>query len=264
MKNKKEWWQEEAGFFGKFYMEGDSSVEGYLSEKRQTLFERTWKEVEGVIRLLKIKKGDKILDFPCGYGRHSIELAKKGFRVVAADINCKHLHVLTEMVSEQKKRHDMSGLIIENADMRKLQHGYGFNAVINMFYSFGFFETDQENEQVLKNFYNTLRPGGKFLMHTDVNIPRILSGEYKTNEVRKLTSGKRLTIRDVYNPKTKRIEGSWTIEDKSKKYSVRVYTKKEFIGMCLKIGFKTVKVYSDWMGTPYSSKAEDMIIVASK
>ncbi|CAF4819188.1 unnamed protein product [Rotaria sp. Silwood2] len=61
-----------------------------------------------------------------------------------------------------------------------------FDAVINMFYSFGFFETDEENNQVLQNFYNALKPGGKFLFHTDVNIPRILSGKYKEDETRHL------------------------------------------------------------------------------
>jgi hypothetical protein len=43
---------------------------------------------------------------------------------------------------------------------------------------------------VLKNFFNALKPGGKFLMHTDVNVPRILSGKYKEDEERNLLTGK--------------------------------------------------------------------------
>jgi hypothetical protein len=138
-----------------------------------------------------------------------------------------------------------------------------------MFYSFGFFENDQENEKVLSNFYNALKPWGRFLMHTDVNIPRILQNKYKVDEMRTLADWKKLRIIDNYNPKTKRIEWSRTIIDsdwnqEQKKYSVRVYTKEEFTAMCLKIGFTKVETFSDWNWNIYSESAEDMIIIATK
>lgn len=144
-----------------------------------------------------------------------------------------------------------------------------FDAVINMFYSFGFFETEEENNKVLKNFYNALRPSGKLLFHTDVNIPRILSGKYREDEVRHLASGKTLRIIDKYNPEDKRIYGSWIIKDKDgneakKDYSVRVYTEAEFLDLCKQIGFTKFEVYSNWNKTPYTEESEDMIIVAEK
>jgi cyclopropane fatty-acyl-phospholipid synthase-like methyltransferase len=91
VENNIEWWQEEYGFFGSLYLEGDDSVEGYLQKRKQTLAQRTETEVKGVISLLGLQKGQRILDIPCGYGRHSIALAKQGFEVVGSDVNSVHL-----------------------------------------------------------------------------------------------------------------------------------------------------------------------------
>ncbi len=88
--NLSQWWEEDFGFFGDFYMNGDASLEGYLIQKKQTLHERTLAEVQGIRNLLNTD-GGKLLDCPCGYGRHSIELAKQGFDVVGVDLNTDHL-----------------------------------------------------------------------------------------------------------------------------------------------------------------------------
>ncbi len=259
MRKKIPWWSEEYGFFGPFYIEGDNSLEGYR-EKKQSLAERTAFEVKGITKLLSLNNKSKILDAPCGYGRHSIALAKKGFDVIGIDINSKHL---------AQARRKKSAVQFVKKNMLNINYKGAFDAVINMFYSFGFFETDEENERVLANFYRALKPGGRLLMHTDVNMPRIISGQYKTDEIRTLKSGKKLHIIDYYNKRTKRIDGVWIIVDKNSKqilkdYSVRVYAKSEFVELCKKAGFKKCKAYSYWDGSPYSKEAEDMIIVATK
>ena len=257
---KNDWWSEEYGFFGNFYMEGDNSKEGYLIEKKQELTERTQSEVNGVVSLLDLKIGSKVLDCPCGYGRHSVELAKQGFIVTGSDINLIHLQ------KAGNEKNENVTFVKEN--MIDIRYENEFDAVINMFYSFGFFETDEKNEKVLKNFFEALKSGGKFLMHTDVNIPRILAKKYKATEERILASGKRLVIHDFYDAVTKRVTGSWNIKDGnidvSKDYSVRVYTRDEFEDMCRSAGFSSVTAYSDWDGNPYSEESEDMIIVATK
>lgn len=258
------WWSEEYGFFGKHYLEGDNSKEGYLAGQKQTLEQRTQAEAEGIIRLLDLKGEEKILDVPSGYGRHSIALAKKGFNVTGVELNAVHLsEAIRTAQTTQVKPDFVKGNMID------ISHKEEFDAVINMFYSFGFFETDEENKKVLENFFNALRKGGKFLFHTDVNVPRILAGKYKEDETRSLASGNTLRIIDKYNPEDKRIHGTWIIKgedgkEERKDYSVRVYTKQEFIDLCKQVGFTDFEVYSDWNKTPYSEDSEDMIIVAKK
>lgn len=257
-------WSQWYGFFGDFYMQGDDSLDWYLIEKKQTLHERTKEEVEWIIRLTHLTQWSTLLDCPCGYGRHSIELAKKGIIVTGSDINTVHLTKAQERALQQNmhinRRHE---------NMIDIQYHDEFDAVINMFYSFGFFDTDEENEAVLKKFYEALKKNGKFLMHTDVNIPRILSGKYRQDESRQLKNGSVLRIIDVYNPQTKRIEWSWIIRDENwkeetKSYSVRVYSREEFVDLCKKIWFTNVDVYSNWAWDAYSPDAEDMIVIATK
>jgi 2-polyprenyl-3-methyl-5-hydroxy-6-metoxy-1,4-benzoquinol methylase len=260
---KPSWWEEEYGFFGIFYRRGDNSEEGHLAEESLSLKERTLLEVDGIINLLRTVSGQKILDIPCGYGRHSLELAKRKFAVTGSDINTDHLTVAS-MAAENRNL----SITFRKEDMRRIKYANEFDAVINMFFSFGFFATDEENMQVLKNFFRALKPDGKFLMHTDVNIPRIISGKYKLNETRSLSSDNTLRIDETFNQNTKRLEGSWTIVrphgDRTKEYSVRVYEKDEFIQMCLSAGFRGCEAYGSWKSDPYSEDSEEIMFVATK
>lgn len=265
MENSKQlaWWQNGAGFFGRHYMTCDNSLDGYRTEK-QTLEERTNVEVTGVTRLLGIKEGDKVLDCPCGYGRHSIGLARRGFEVVGVDINSEELQVaLGSSV-------DYLNVRFVQQDMRKLIYENEFDAIINMFYSFGFFEEDEENLKVLERFYHALKPGGRFLMHTDVNVARVMRGGYVFNETRKLLNGKSVRQAEHYDTERKRIIGTWYMVDEdgsfeeTPSYSMRVYTQEEYAQWCYDIGFRKIESYSYWDGTPLNGDSEDMIVIATK
>ena len=257
------WWDERAGFFGEFYMRGDHSVEGHLAARLQRVEERTKAEIEGIVHLLDMARPQRVLDVPCGYGRHAICLALRGHDVVGVDINEAHLSLARVKAIEQEVHP-----IFVKQNMLTISYRSEFDAVINMFYSFGFFETDAENLAVLENFFSALKPGGKFLMHTDVNIPRILDGRYKTDETRRLVDGSSLRISERYNEYSKRIEGAWTIESGSststKPYSVRVYEESEFRDMCFQVGFVACDSYGGWDGQPYSRDSEEIIFVAKR
>ncbi|NET90320.1 MAG: class I SAM-dependent methyltransferase [Kamptonema sp. SIO1D9] len=260
---EKEWWMEDGGFFGRRYIEGDNSLDGYLSIP-QNLNERSQCEIEGVIRLLDLQPKQSILDIPCGYGRHSLGLARQGLRVVGVDINTQELEIA------EKHSQGLTNVQFIKQDMRLLNYDQEFDAVVNLFFSFGFFQSEEENFQVLRNFYQALKPGGKFLMHTDVNIPRILSGQYKLAEIRSLQNGKKLEIIESYDRVSKRINGQWIFinEDGTKEetspYSVRVYSFAEFSDLCQQAGFQVISGYGDWMGSPLSDRSEDMIVIAEK
>ncbi len=137
MNKSSQWWSEEYGFFGEYYIEGDNSNEGYLIAQKQNLVQRTVTEVKGVIGLLGLKGGEKILDIPSGYGRHSIELARKGFDVTGVELNSVHLNkAIFDAQTTDTKVQFVKGNMIDIAYKDE------FDAVINMFYSFGFFETE--------------------------------------------------------------------------------------------------------------------------
>lgn len=259
----KEWWDNGGGFFGHQYMEGDDSTVGYLSTPKR-LNERTQIEVEGIVRLLDLAPGDTVLDCPCGYGRHTDGMSLRGLHVTGVDINAEHLNVAVKRTATRENR---VRLVVE--DMRLMSYQGEFDGAINMFFSFGFFDSHYDNMKVLENFYRALKPGGRFLMHTDVSMGRVMSGKYKFNEERPLTNGGILRINEQYDMQTNRINGEWILikegqEERLTPYSVRVFSFQEFAGWCREVGFSKVVGYGDWTGTPLDDDSEDMIIVSYK
>lgn len=258
------WWESEGGFFNEIYLEGDNSLEGFLLSPLD-LNERTKEEIEGVIRLSELQQGSKVLDCPSGYGRHSIALGSKGFEVVGADVNDYFLGIARENL----KKVGLRNVNFIKNDMRVLEFSNEFDAAINMFYSFGFFNSDEENIEALRNFYKALKPGGKWLMHTHVTAPRFQKDLIKLHEIRTLKTGNRLELFREYNESTKREDGQWTLlnghgKKVSTPYSMRIYTDNEYRKICSDIGFSKVDVYGDWKGSEYKEESELMIVVATK
>jgi SAM-dependent methyltransferase len=258
-----EWWKSDGGFFGEDYMEADASLKTFFAGKSD-LADRTSKEVTGVLRLCGLSAGDRVLDCPCGYGRHSNDLASRGVRVVGFDINTKFLKLARERSPQTS-----GDIQFVQGDMRELPELGKFDGVINMFYSFGFF-TPEEDLRVLQNFYAALRPGGSFLMHTMVTLPAFRSGRVPAEERRSLQSGATLISRRRLNQDNLREEGEWTIVDSSGQsralapYDVRIYGAEEFAALCRSAGFAGVQLYGDWDGTPYHEDAPYLIAVATK
>ena len=86
------------------------------------------RQVEEAIQLLRIKPPAKILDVCCGYGRHSIEFAKRGFDVIGVDISEKQIKRAKEIAGNM-------AISFQVADVRELNFRNKFDVAINMFLS---------------------------------------------------------------------------------------------------------------------------------
>jgi SAM-dependent methyltransferase len=260
---KKAFWDDGGGFFGRGYMEGDNSFEGFLSTNR-SLEDRTESEVAGVIRLLGLEPGQSVLDCPCGYGRHAIALARAGFQVTGSDIN-------REMLAPAREHsRGLSNIRFVRENMQHISYQNEFDGVINLFFSFGFFETDEENNDVVRRFYEALKPAGRFLMHTDVNVARLMGDRYKFHEIRNLRNGKKLEIVESFDAEQQRLRGQWILIDADgtreplSPYKHIVYTYDKFAEICREVGFERVEGYGDWQGSQLQDDSEEMMIVAWK
>jgi ubiquinone/menaquinone biosynthesis C-methylase UbiE len=118
-------------------------------------------QIRFIVGTLGIRSGSKVLDCPTGIGRIAIPLAKRGVRVTGIDF-------LQEYLDRVAKRASRAGLKIalERSDMRRITHDRKFDAVINMWTSFGYFEQESDNQRVLARFFKALKPGGRCLIHT--------------------------------------------------------------------------------------------------
>jgi SAM-dependent methyltransferase len=97
-----------------------------------------------------------IIDVGCGTGRHSKHLAEKGFIVTGIDLSNYSLQLA--------RRYKNDNLQFYRHDMRQPFGKNRFDVVLNLFTSFGYFETKQENLQVIENMHNALKPGGTLVI----------------------------------------------------------------------------------------------------
>ncbi|MCK0131764.1 class I SAM-dependent methyltransferase [Flavobacteriaceae bacterium F08102] len=107
--------------------------------------------MKNLVAYLQLKKGEKILDLPCGKGRHALYLNKLGYDVIGADLSENSIRYAKQFENEQLK--------FEQHDMRE-PFTTKFKAIFNLFTSFGYFDSQQENIAVLKNLKNGLEPNG--------------------------------------------------------------------------------------------------------
>lgn len=100
-----------------------------------------------------------ILDLGCGRGRHSITLAEVGYKVTGVDLS---QDAITKAKKKAKAR-NLSNVIFAIGDMRAPLPAQ-YDAIVNLFTTFGYFEKDDENRKVLQNVAGMLRREGVFIM----------------------------------------------------------------------------------------------------
>ena len=120
-------------------------------------------EAEKLVNLIlmntKIKENAEVIDLACGTGRHSILFAEKGFNVTAVDLSENLLNVARTSAGNL-------GLKINflNSDLRKFCINSKFDLALNLFTSFGYFETDYENFSLFSGAFNLLKDNGYFVI----------------------------------------------------------------------------------------------------
>ncbi|MCX7702481.1 MAG: methyltransferase domain-containing protein [Planctomycetota bacterium] len=121
----------------------------------------TKKEVDTFSAILKMDTSDKILDLCCGQGRHSLELARRGFQNVEG---LDRSHYLIQKAKAQAKKENLN-VKFREGDARKLPYPPdSFDVVLILGNSFGYFDTVRDDLRVLKEVKRVLKPWGKLLI----------------------------------------------------------------------------------------------------
>ena len=237
------WWRE---YFGEdfFHLHVDLFPE-----------ELSRREVAGMIELMQLEVSARILDVPCGWGRHSVLLAEQGYDVVGADLSYELL------------RRGETGPRYVAADVRAQPFpDTSFDAVINVFTSLGLFLDDAEDLAALKEAHRLLRPGGRFLlesMHRDDVI-----ADYADRDRWTLPDGTEVRVRRRFDPvrgiSHERLQ--WRKGDQTgrKQHSLRLRTGTEIAALLQAAGFEDVAYYGSWEGSPFTHRDSSLIAVATK
>ncbi|MDO7906932.1 methyltransferase domain-containing protein [Paenibacillus sp. JX-17] len=131
--------------------------EDYLLVYKHRDVQGARKETKQMVSWLDLPQGARVLDLCCGMGRHSMALADAGYQVTGVD--------LSDVLLREARASDPSDHVNWiHGDMREVPLDLEFDAVVNLFTSFGYFREDEEQMKVLREIRRLLKPGGAFLI----------------------------------------------------------------------------------------------------
>lgn len=223
-------------------------------------FERAVEQLDQLLALLELDGGD-VLDLCCGPGRHSVELARLGFRVTGVDRT-------PFLLDKARRRAAEAGVEVEfiEQDMRRFARPESYDLALSMFTSFGYFETEEEDLQVLGNLCRSLRAGGRAVV--DVSGKEHIAARFLPANVEELEDGNLMVQhRHVVSDWT-RLYNEWILitPDEVRRYRIEhfLYSGRELKDRMLAAGFAGVSLYGDFAGAEYGPEAPRLIAVGSK
>lgn len=242
------WWQE---YFGELYLRMFQAIPGP---------ERTAQEVAGTVTFLDLSPGARILDLACGQGRHAVSLAQLGYRMAGLDRSVYLLRRAREAAEEAD-----AAVEWVQGDMRRLPWGEQFDACVSLFTSFGYFEEEEQNQQVLEEVCRVLTPGGQFLLdvsNRDYYLLRMWPCSWRRY------AGAIILEETTFDPENCRFATSFTWVDEGRtetlSHSVRHYTAPELQGMLHRAGLEPMELFGDFDGRPFDLDSQRLIVVARK
>ena len=225
-----------------------------------------WAEAPGVAaavqKIAGLKKGARILDAGCGPGRISVELALLGLDVTGVDIIQAELDAAAETATDEGV--DIS---LVNADLRTYTTDKKFDAAVNLYTSFGYCDTMEEDVQILKHICDAIKDGGWFIMEMtsrEIAVQYFTPGEWFER------AGKTVLTEFTVEGAWEGLRSRWILIDNKTggriehEFVQRLYSAIELKRLLLGIGFKTAEVYGDFDFAPYNENAKTMVIVARK
>jgi len=205
-------------------------------------------EVEGLLRLLDLPPGSRLADVCCGAGRHLVRLLQRGYRAVGVDVSAMMLGLARR---EAQTRSLRAPLV--RADARSLPFRAAcFDAVLNLFNSFGYCETDEENEQVLREAARVLRPGGQFLLETRNPQYQILFAPVRQRV--RAADGSFLVVSWRYDRQGRRLHSEWRRPRTGRvvyRASMRLYQLEELRALLSRAGLEETGLFSGYAGEPF-------------
>lgn len=211
--------------------------------------------------VLPLAPGACILDLACGYGRHAIELARRGYKVTGYDASKDYIEAAVNAAEE-------AGITVsfEHADMRQLNAGGRFDAVLSLSTSLAFYD-EKTNLDILSRIHAAIKPGGAFLFDQG-NIFWLVDSFVRDNAdvTTNLADGRVHHRNTSFDPQTFILSRRSVLEGDDGRneagWDIRYYTLPELRGMFADIGFTLKAVYGDYDKSDYGLDSKRLITVA--
>jgi len=224
--------------------------------------ERTQREVDGIVNLLALPQGSSILDLCCGHGRHSIPLAQRGYHVTGQDLS-------EVFLREAEKEAVAKGVHVNwmHSDMRNIPFEHEFDAAINIFTAFGYLETQDEDQHVLRQVSKALKPNGLLLLDT-LHREAFLR-HFEPYMIEHRPDGLIVLEERDFDLLTSRANVKITMiypdgERKEYGHAARVYTLTELAQMLTIAGLRVKTYFGGWIGQELTIDSFRLILLAQK
>ena len=233
---------------------------GYRFMFGPNAWERAPTEAEQVLALLRLEPGARILDLCCGPGRHSVEMARRGYRVTGVDLNAAYLDRAAAFAGSE-------GVPLElvRADMREFRRPEAFDAAVNLFTSFGYFEDPRDDRAVVSNLYASLRAGGRLAF--DMMSKEIVARAFVPRDWYEVDDVVQATERWV-DPGWEWMRNRHLFFTPTGRHEVRVdhrlYSGAELRGLMETCGFQNVQLFGSLAGQAYDRSASRLVAVGEK
>lgn len=212
-----------------------------------------------VRRLLQARKGQRVLDTPCGMGRLTIPLAGSGLAMTGVDLNPGYI---------RRARRDARRAGVDAdflcSDMREIEFHGEFDAAFNWFGSFGYF-SEADNLAFCRKIFRALKPGGRFLVEGPNKSRMLADFQHRAEDA---TGGVRVAVRNRWNARTHRVHTDWTFRrgGRTERHAtnIRIYNGSEMRRLLRAAGFRDVRLFSREPGKPFSRHSRRLIAVGVK
>jgi SAM-dependent methyltransferase len=223
--------------------------------------ERNRGEVARLMELLALPDGARILDCPCGQGRHAHLLAEAGFDVTGFDYSKPLLDIA-------RRRGTGRTLRYVRGDMRALPSEWAgrFDAVLNLFTSFGFFADAADDARVLREFARVLAPGGTLAWFGGSRDGVMAKWVGRDSWV--TSDGTRVAHDRSFEPRDGRITVRTTWRGRhgsgERVHRIRLYTADRLAQLCEVAGLVVEATYDGWDDRPLRRTSPEMLLLARK
>jgi ubiquinone/menaquinone biosynthesis C-methylase UbiE len=236
--------------FNEFYLRAFATEEKVEQAEEQAL---------AATRLAGCPDGGALVDVPCGFGRHSLPLARAGYRVTGVDRS----QVLLDEAA--RRAAGARGPELVRADYRDLPlPDVSFDAALNLYTSLGYLG-DEEDTRALAEIRRVLRPEGRLVietMHRDW-----LARNVQEHRWMRVGEGRLLLEQSAFDPASGVAQTTQTLIDgsgdrESRTWSLRVYSATELAAMVRRAGFASARCHGDLEGGPFTTDTR-LVLVAT-
>jgi SAM-dependent methyltransferase len=224
--------------------------------------QQTEREVGFLLEALQLPQGGRVLDIGCGYGRHAMEIAARGYKTVGLDLSLPLLIRATDAARRVGVNVDFV-----HGDMREMTFDSEFDGAYCFYTTFGFFD-DDTNRRVAAGIAKALKPGGRFVLE-------MINRDYLIGDLpcRVWWQGDGCVVLEEvdFNYFTSRLQVQRQIILESGRQleqdiSIRAYSLHEIGKVLTHAGFRVLEVSGnlDLRGRFYGNESRQLIVVAEK